>query len=268
MNVCDAARAASPCDYASLFSSASASRRQSTPPPSLPDLADKPRPSFACRQSIPRPTSASPADKPSLRLPSHGDMPGHGFPQHADKPSLTESAHDLVRLTDPYPTIPGRRLMSRHARPLLPRLSDMPRSSRAAANPTRLSLSVPDQAVPTYLAASRLSKPTAQPKAETCRHANPRHPDPTHASPGPTCHIRRMSAQPDEPSLATWQPDPTCQSCTPAPRPDSCRLAYPGQHLADQPSQPRTEHALPTTRSLAHPWDLPHPPRHAFSDLS
>jgi hypothetical protein len=238
VNVCDAARAASPCDC-----------RQSTPPPSLPDLADKPRPSFACRQSIPRPTSASPSDYPHR----HDGRP-------ADKPSLPETAHDLVRLTDPYPTIPGRRLISRHASPLLPRPSDMPRSSRAEAappNPVATIPSVPNPAVPTYLAVPQPSKPTAQTQAETCRHANPRHPDPPHASPGPTCHIRRMSAQPDEPSLATWHPDPTC------------RLAYPGQSptsptsrskpaLVDQPSQPRTDHALPTSQ--------PHPdrPRHDY----
>ncbi len=229
MNVCDAARAASPCDYASLFSPASASRRQSTPPPSWPSLADKPNPSFACRQSIPRPSSPSLADKPSLRLPSHGDMPGHGFPQHADKPSLPESAH----------------------------------SCRAC--PTCLAQAAPEPYLPTPW---RLSVPS---RTRPCRHTSPLLDSPSRQpNPGrdvPTCHNRRISAQPDEPSLTTWQPDPTCQSCTRAPRPDSCRLAYPGHHrprhptsvLADVPCHPHPARAdKPTPPGPAHP-DYPFP---------
>ena len=225
VNVCDAARAASPCDYASLFSSSSASRRQSTPPPSLPDLADKPNPSFACRQSIPRPTSASPSDYPHR----HDARP-------ADKPSLPESAHDLVRLTDPYPTIPGRRLMSRHASPLLTSpalacLADVPcpaTSAGRADKPHRPHASQPRGDYP-FPSRTRPCRHTSPLLASSSRQPKPKPrradmPSPSQTSPGRHAYSCRPRSSPaDMPSLHTSAP----------PRLMPTRLPGPVTDLAD-----------------------------------
>lgn len=244
------------------------------PLPVIPCRSDVPNrdaaiPSLACRQSIPRPTSPSLADYPHR----HDSRP-------ADKPSLLPPAHG--RLTDPCHATPGRRLMSRHARPLLTRHASLrpcrPRPTRPAATIH----SVPSRAVPTYLAVLAPRRADSPNQAETCRHATPRrlapsrHAKPTQASP---CRQPQpcpgQPRQHDEPSLTTWQPDPT-------------RLPGPVTDLADGPSRDQPCHddipipsdphrrafrrpcqTWPTTRSLAHPWTAhSRPRRHAFPVLS